>query len=373
MTFTNYKNDSQGFGVITGSKDGSRKVSYAKLELGKPTDSFDVNNARSVVVVESGPHAGKYAFDSAWNIPILEIPDHNHFFEKDSPYAAGSTIGVIVDPLGPNPRLVAATEPIPAGFPHDLAISPDGKHLYATFGGVQVTGDKGSVLVYDIDEIDKTVRTTDANILNRIPITVLNDRLMSAFHRATERKRSVWQIGGITRGLGLQSVAVRANGQLGDIIRIDLGAPQKAGAISNLIWRRSEMEALLLSRRRPERTRRRPTSFAGVAISWDRRTQINRYFISRAEISDKDLETIRQGKPLSARTAVGTFSFEENGSSRYGKPLSSSRLQQDIVGLNSRNPSAATVSMTLSDVYHVQQRLRLLWLPCSRWSAPIEQ
>ena len=43
---------------------------------------------------------------------------------------AGGNIGIIKDPLGPNPKLVAATEPVPGSLTNNnVPLSSDGKYL----------------------------------------------------------------------------------------------------------------------------------------------------------------------------------------------------------------------------------------------------
>src|SRR5262249_20211072 len=66
-------------------------------------------------------------------------------------------IGIIKDPLGPNPQLVAATRPIPFGFPVDLAISEDGRYLYVSYQGLPLQTGTGGVLVFDAKEMVKQV------------------------------------------------------------------------------------------------------------------------------------------------------------------------------------------------------------------------
>ncbi|MHC5733046.1 MAG: hypothetical protein ACYTXY_55255, partial [Nostoc sp.] len=59
-------------------------------------------------------------------------------------------IGIIKDPLGENPQLVAATRPIPLGLVTDLALSNDDQYLYASYP----LG--GGVYIFDVEEMIKT-------------------------------------------------------------------------------------------------------------------------------------------------------------------------------------------------------------------------
>src|SRR5262249_38087970 len=65
------------------------------------------------------------------------------------------------DPNDPDPakrpRLVAATRPIPNGFPLSLAISSDNSYLYVTYN-VPVEGrSSGALFVYDINAIKEEI------------------------------------------------------------------------------------------------------------------------------------------------------------------------------------------------------------------------
>ncbi|WP_155968451.1 DNA/RNA non-specific endonuclease [Kamptonema formosum] len=74
---------------------------------------------------------------------------------------AGSNIGIIKDPLGPAPQLVAATRPIPKGLTTDLVLSSDEKYLTVSYPGLQLQSSspeqKGASFIYDVEEIIKAV------------------------------------------------------------------------------------------------------------------------------------------------------------------------------------------------------------------------
>ncbi|MEG3969865.1 DUF4114 domain-containing protein [Microcoleus sp. T2B6] len=154
MTFTNTSNDSKGFGVLTITNDDPTSFAatandYAALSLGDPLmggslDYFDVNRAVAVTVMRDG----SYAFVAAKN----DSPQTG--VESIDGVRAGSNIGIIKDPFGPTPKLVAATRPIPQGATTDLVLSNDNKYLYASYP--TLSGD-GGVYVFDVEEIIRTL------------------------------------------------------------------------------------------------------------------------------------------------------------------------------------------------------------------------
>ncbi|MBE9097649.1 hypothetical protein [Tychonema sp. LEGE 07203] len=56
--------------------------------------------------------------------------------------------------MGPNPKLVAATEPVPGSLTNNVALSGDGKYL---IGSYPTLSGGGSAYVFDVEEIIKTV------------------------------------------------------------------------------------------------------------------------------------------------------------------------------------------------------------------------
>ncbi|MEZ2232067.1 DNA/RNA non-specific endonuclease [Microcoleus sp.] len=152
MVFTNGlnlintdQNDGPGFGVLEITSDDplnfTASVSYAPLSLGFPTDYFDVNEGVSVTVTRDG----RYGFVAGRNSGSL------------GPYAdvrSGGNIGIIKDPLGPNPQLIGATRPIPEALTNDLVLSNDNKYLYGSYPSL--TG-SGSVYAFDVEEMIKTL------------------------------------------------------------------------------------------------------------------------------------------------------------------------------------------------------------------------
>ena len=171
MTFTNRMSDSAGFGVIevqndspTGFQATARTI---QLQLGSFSDYFDVNSAQSVVVTKDL----QYAFVTGYNHFIQGVASRDPFVGG---IPGGSNIGIIQDPLG-NPRLIAATRPIPAGFANHVVLSPDDRYLYASF-----RGPAQSVFVFDVQEMIDAIEDASSDDLAGIPIDELDPGTASA-------------------------------------------------------------------------------------------------------------------------------------------------------------------------------------------------
>jgi len=157
MVFTNglnrssagLNNDAPGFGVLEITSDDplnfTASVSYTPLNLGSATDYFDVNEGVSVTVTRDG----RYGFVAGRNSASIG---------PDADVRSGGNIGIIKDPLGPNPQLIAATRPIPEALTNDLVLSNDNKYLYGSYPAL--TG-SGSVYAFDVEEIIRTLDNPD--------------------------------------------------------------------------------------------------------------------------------------------------------------------------------------------------------------------
>ncbi|WP_341735970.1 DUF4114 domain-containing protein [Microcoleus sp. CAWBG640] len=152
MVFTNGlnrinpdQNDGPGFGVLEITSDDplnfTASVSYAPLSLGFPTDYFDVNEGVSVTVTRDG----RYGFVAGRNSGSLG---------PSADVRSGGNIGIIKDPLGPNPQLIGATRPIPETLTNDLVLSNDNKYLYGSYPSLSGSG---SVYAFDVEEMIKTL------------------------------------------------------------------------------------------------------------------------------------------------------------------------------------------------------------------------
>jgi DNA/RNA endonuclease G (NUC1) len=146
LTFTNSRNV-MGLGLI--EADPSRtswQVSYVPLTIGPESSNFRVLQPVNVAVTRDQ----KYAFVTAAG------PTHNTSQLRPSRFPSGGTVGIIRDPFGPNARIVAATRPIPLGFPWSVQLSDDGNFLYVAYRG----GPVNSVFVYNAAEMIRVIETT---------------------------------------------------------------------------------------------------------------------------------------------------------------------------------------------------------------------
>ncbi|MBD2200392.1 MULTISPECIES: CARDB domain-containing protein [Calothrix] len=172
MLFTNRQFDREGFGVLQG-----QAITYIPLVLGDTNDSFDVNDGADIAFLPAGTLKDQkedYVFVAAQNFfnPLLIDRNPNLVNPRTgSNYPpSGQNIGIIKDPLGKQgqAQLVAATRPIPFAFSVNVALSPDGKYLYAPYM------DTEAVFVYDVQEILNTIKPENLAQLQERPINVLN-------------------------------------------------------------------------------------------------------------------------------------------------------------------------------------------------------
>lgn len=145
ITFTNRNSDATGYGVLEITNDDplhfAATTRYTQLNLGSIYDYFDVNEAVAITITKDK----KYGFIAGYNGSKF-----GSGIESIDGVQAGSNIGIIKDPLGENPQLVAATRPIPLGLVTDLALSNDDQYLYASYP----LG--GGVYIFDVEEMIKT-------------------------------------------------------------------------------------------------------------------------------------------------------------------------------------------------------------------------
>ncbi|MCB1968225.1 MAG: hypothetical protein KDI64_19875, partial [Candidatus Accumulibacter sp.] len=162
MLYTNRLSDSKGVVIVKGDV-GSYTQTAVAMNLGSFTDYFDVNNAIAVVLSKDGD----YAFVSGFNVFIQDNPSHDPNYDPFHP--AGGNVGIIRDPLGAAPMLVAATRPVPMSWPDNLVLSPDGDTLYAAYRGQRV------VMGFDVQAmIDAVNNPAFAAQLDRKPIDDLD-------------------------------------------------------------------------------------------------------------------------------------------------------------------------------------------------------
>ncbi|TAF98087.1 MAG: hypothetical protein EAZ45_21065 [Oscillatoriales cyanobacterium] len=137
---------------------------YTNLTLTNNTNVFEVNEGVAVTMTADG----KYAFVAGRNSKKI--------IEVDANPLAGGNIGIIKDPLGPNPKLVAATEPVPGSLTNNVALSSDGKYL---IGSYPTLGGGGSAYVFDVEEIIKTVENPGGKDLTKVAFDKINPKVVS--------------------------------------------------------------------------------------------------------------------------------------------------------------------------------------------------
>jgi hypothetical protein len=169
MVFTNGNpnTDGSGFGVLTVSADPlnlAPTTRYTNLTLTNNNNVFEVNEGVAVTVTKDG----RYAFVAGRN--------SKNILKVDADPLAGGNIGIIKDPLGPNPQLVAATEPMPEILTNNVALSSDGKYLIGTY---PTLGGGGNAYVFNVEEIIKTVENPGGYDLTKVPVEQANKKIVS--------------------------------------------------------------------------------------------------------------------------------------------------------------------------------------------------
>src|SRR5690606_38157250 len=91
---------------------------------------LDIRTATGIAVTENL----EYAFVGDWHLSrVIGSGATAAMVELEETHDVGSKIGIIKDPFGPAPKLIAATTPIPMAFLEDLELDSSGKRLYANF------------------------------------------------------------------------------------------------------------------------------------------------------------------------------------------------------------------------------------------------
>jgi len=167
MVFTNGSKltDESGFGVLTVSDDPlnwTPTTTYANLTLTNNNNVFEVNEGVDVTVTPDG----NYAFVAGRNT--------NKIIGLYANPLAGGNIGIIKDPLGPNPQLVAATEPVPEHLINNVALSSDGKYLIGSY--VHLDG-PGQAYAFNVEEIINTVENPGGKDLTKVAVDRANQKI----------------------------------------------------------------------------------------------------------------------------------------------------------------------------------------------------
>ncbi|MEO1006456.1 MAG: beta-propeller fold lactonase family protein, partial [Cyanobacteria bacterium J06638_38] len=167
MVFTDRREEFKGYGVLTVTNNDplsfEMSASYASLGLGSAGDYFDVNEGVDLAVMYDEATDTNYAFVAGRNSRLWGsgIPS----IDGD---LAGSNVGIIKDALSDNPKLVAATRPIPDGITNSLALSGDNRYLYATYPLAR------STFVFDVREM---IDTLGSPSLDSVPIDDINPKI----------------------------------------------------------------------------------------------------------------------------------------------------------------------------------------------------
>ncbi len=138
VLFTNAETDGRGV-FATDIANGYKTTIPLDLGADAPPnrDLISTHSPYGVAVYTYKSTGGKdvtYAFVAG----RADVVNNKFFIEQgDTPFTTGGDIGIIRDPFGANPQLVAATRPIPNGYPTDLALSADGQNLYVSYQGVR--------------------------------------------------------------------------------------------------------------------------------------------------------------------------------------------------------------------------------------------
>ncbi|HND53813.1 MAG TPA: DUF58 domain-containing protein, partial [Pirellulaceae bacterium] len=198
VAYTNAEDDLKAVYVRNTDTGISRqiKLDLDKLETAR-NRQLKVHNASGIVLTPDG----KYAFvtgradvvDKTFGGEVIDDiilggGTTGYLDQMADPLYEAGNIGIIRDPLGSSPQLVAATRPIPYGFPTDIELSPDGRFLFVSYQGlpVQLTPPtfkpdgsvedpgqigRGSVFVFDakamVTEVENQFQSQSSGVLMR--------------------------------------------------------------------------------------------------------------------------------------------------------------------------------------------------------------
>src|SRR5207249_2332005 len=90
----------------------------------------------------------------------------------------GSKIALIKDPFGltGKPEFLGATTPILRGFADSLALSPDGRKLYAGFRGVIDEEGASGVILFDVSKLENVGESNQDDRV-KTPLDKLDSRV----------------------------------------------------------------------------------------------------------------------------------------------------------------------------------------------------
>ncbi|WP_372895479.1 putative Ig domain-containing protein, partial [Stieleria sp.] len=153
----------------TSSLSAGRTVN---LTLGSEQDTFDVDDARNVILSPDG----KYAFVAGFAYFDADVPSRVHGSRLAaggvfSDLPAGSTIGVVDVEGG---KLLGATRPVDGGWWFEMELSPDGKYLFVNSGGANLGSSRGGMFIYDAELLIQTAIGGSQEERNLKPLNDLN-------------------------------------------------------------------------------------------------------------------------------------------------------------------------------------------------------
>ncbi|MCB1491104.1 MAG: cadherin-like domain-containing protein, partial [Rhodobiaceae bacterium] len=167
-----------GVGVMSFRRDPSGWVEVHRMPFGF-TDgfrnySFEPNDAAEIVITSDNRYAFVMAQNRYQQGDATRDPNYvKGFFDTatlNPLYPAGSAVAVIADPFSDLPTLVGALRPLQESWATELALSGDGRYLYAS------GGNQHAVMVYDVAEIEDVVtrlRDTQYFYAGNRPVTLL--------------------------------------------------------------------------------------------------------------------------------------------------------------------------------------------------------
>ncbi|HND54059.1 MAG TPA: hypothetical protein PLV92_16730, partial [Pirellulaceae bacterium] len=148
VAFTNAEDDTQAVFVRNTNTGVTQKIALDldKLETAR-NKQLKVHNANGIVFTPDGSYAfitGRadlvdkaFGGDVIGDI-VLGGGTTGYLDQMADPLYEAGNIGIIKDPFGSKPQLVAATRPVPYGYPTDLELSPDGRFLFVSYQGLPV-------------------------------------------------------------------------------------------------------------------------------------------------------------------------------------------------------------------------------------------
>ena len=141
VIFTNSQTDADGAETVDTTAGTKQTIPFDldAASSGVPATFISVHSANGIAVFTyTNPYTNQpetYAFVAG----RADIVDDQFFdSQDDNPLYQGGNVGIIRDPFGSNPQLIAGTRPIPDSNPTDLALSADGQYLYVSYQGLAV-------------------------------------------------------------------------------------------------------------------------------------------------------------------------------------------------------------------------------------------